>query len=78
MKKGYPGEDRINPECIQGAYVAQHKQKKKRYGRMCYTHVSEPPLAERHGRWCGRGQDEPALYPILEPGKPPPARLMLM
>ena len=37
--------------------------------------LSEPPGAAPHAGWCGRGQGEPGLYPILrEPGvKLPPA-----
>ena len=27
--------------------------------------LSEPPGADPHAGWCGRGQGEPGLYPIL-------------
>ena len=31
--------------------------------------LSEPPGADPHAGWCGRGQGEPGLYPIpWEPG----------
>ena len=28
--------------------------------------LSEPPGADPHAGWCGRGQGEPGLYPILK------------
>ena len=30
--------------------------------------LSEPPGADPHAGWCGRGQGEPGLYPIWEGG----------
>ena len=30
--------------------------------------LSEPPGADPHAGWCGRGQGEPGLYPIRERG----------
>jgi hypothetical protein len=27
--------------------------------------LSEPPGADPHAGWCGRGQGKPGLYPIL-------------
>jgi hypothetical protein len=41
--------------------------------------LSEPPGADPHAGWCGRGQGEPGLYPIWEGvrgnGALPPPRL---
>jgi hypothetical protein len=30
--------------------------------------LSEPPGADPHAGWCGRGQGEPGLYPIWSDG----------
>jgi Transposase DDE domain group 1 len=34
--------------------------------------LSEPPGADPHAGWCGRGQGKPGLYPILCGGQPEP------
>jgi hypothetical protein len=34
----------------------------------CPGMLSEPPGADPHAGWCGRGQDKPGLYPIREGG----------
>jgi len=36
--------------------------------------LSEPPGADPHAGWCGRGQGKPGLYPILRGGQPEPTK----
>jgi hypothetical protein len=36
--------------------------------------LSEPPGADPHAGWCGRGQGKPGLYPILCGGRAEPQR----